>query len=33
MNSYEFVSILVAILGTLAWIAGFLTHTKIGEER
>jgi hypothetical protein len=29
MNLY----LLVAILGTLAWIAGFLTQTKIGEER
>ena len=35
MNSYEFVSVLIAIIGTFAWIVGyFLTHNKnFGEKQ
>jgi len=34
MNSYEFVSILIAFIGTIALIVGyFLTHHNIGEKK
>jgi len=34
MSSYEIVSILIGILGTFAWIIGYLlTHKKTGEKQ